>query len=218
MTYVFPPLAITPMLSELLTRDAPLAIGVSGGKDSDVAAFEVQAHRHTIGHKGPAILIHSDLGRVEHKAPLPVCERLAARLGLELLVVKRQKGDLMDRWLTRWQDNLQRYRQLRTVKLILPWSTPAMRFCTSELKTAVMCRALVERYPGQTIVSVAGIRRQESARRAKTPICVAQPKLSSATYQTQGYSWHPLLAWSVEDVLAYHRARNFPLHEAYTTC
>jgi hypothetical protein len=43
-----------------------------------------------IGHHGPRVLIHSDLGQVEWKDSLPTCERLAARLGLELIVVRRQ--------------------------------------------------------------------------------------------------------------------------------
>ncbi len=47
-------------------------------------------------------------------------------LGLELMVVRREAGDMMDRWLQRWRDNLARYATLRCVKVILPWSTPSM--------------------------------------------------------------------------------------------
>ncbi len=207
----FPPVETTPLIDELIAAHAPVAIGVSGGKDSDVAAFETLAALERAGHKGPRVLIHSDLGRIEHTDSRPACERLATRLGIELVVVKRKAGDLMDRWLVRWQHNLERYRQLQCVKMILPWSTPAMRFCTSELKTAVICRDLVERFQGCTILSVVGLRRQESATRAP------QVKLQNATFGTTGYSWHPILAWSREDVLAYHRFHGFPLHEAYTT-
>ncbi len=212
----FPSLATTPLITDLLARNMPVAIGVSGGKDSDVAAFETQAYLKAAGHSGPVILIHSDLGRVEHRASLPACQRLAERLGLELVVVRRQAGDLLDRWRVRWHHNVERYRQLECVKLILPWSTPAMRFCTSELKTAVICRSLVERFAGQTILSVAGIRREESSTRAHAPIAAAQPRLSSATFGTSGYTWHPLLDWTREQVLAYHRVVDFPLHEAYS--
>jgi hypothetical protein len=48
-------------------------------------------------------------------------------------------------WQGRWANNLTRYRDLLCVKLILPWSTPSMRFCTSELKTAVIASALKKR-------------------------------------------------------------------------
>src|SRR5204863_8539336 len=116
----------------------------------------------------------------------------------------------------RWHDNLERYRKLLCVKLVLPWSTAAMRFCTSEMKTAICCRDLVKRYPRQTIVSVSGIRRQESTSRELAPVCGLQEKLSSKTFETQGYNWNPLLDWKLEEVLAYHDFHRFPLHEAYT--
>src|SRR5581483_2926625 len=99
-------------------------------------------------HRGPRVLIHSDLGRVEWGDSLPQCERLAAHLGLELIVVRRQAGGLMERWQTRWANNVARCAALECVKLILPWSTASMRFCTSELKTAIICRELVQRFPG----------------------------------------------------------------------
>ncbi len=212
----FPPIEITPLISDLIAHHAPVAIGTSGGKDSDVAAFETKAALEQAGHTGPVILVHSDLGRVEHQDSLPACERLASRLGLELVVVRRKAGDLMDRWLVRWHNNVERYRNLECVKLILPWPTPSMRFCTSELKTAAICRDLVARFPGQTIVSVNGLRRQESPSRALAPICAPQAKLTSKTFQTQDYDWHPIREWTLEQVLDYHHSHSFPLHEAYT--
>jgi 3'-phosphoadenosine 5'-phosphosulfate sulfotransferase (PAPS reductase)/FAD synthetase len=210
------PIALTPEIESLLAAGSPVAIGVSGGKDSCAVAFATIEYLDSIGHTGPRVLIHSDLGRVEWKASLPTCERLAEILGLELIVVRREAGDMMDRWLTRWRNNVARYVNLECVKLILPWSTPSMRFCTSELKVAVICRELIKRFPGQTIVSVSGIRREESARRAKAPIVQEQKKLASKTHKTTGIDWHPILDWKIEDVFSYLKARDFPLHEAYT--
>jgi 3'-phosphoadenosine 5'-phosphosulfate sulfotransferase (PAPS reductase)/FAD synthetase len=210
-------IALTPTITTLLSAHAPVAIGVSGGKDSDAAAFATDEHLDAIGHAGPRVLIHSDLGRTEWTESLPQCERLAQRLGLELIIVRREKGDMLDRWLTRWRNNVARYVNLECVKLILPWSTAAMRFCTSEMKTAVICRDLVKRFPGQTIVSVAGIRRDESPNRAKAEISKRQNKLTSATHQTTGYDWLPILDWTKQDVIDLHEARGFPLHEAYRT-
>ena len=37
-------------------------------------------HLDRIGHTGPRLLIHADLGSVEWRDSLPTCERLAARL------------------------------------------------------------------------------------------------------------------------------------------
>src|SRR5262249_1182557 len=144
------------------------------------------------------------------------CAALADRLGIELIIVRRGAGDMMDRWLTRWDNNVARYAELSCVKLILPWSTPAMRFCTSEMKTAIICRELIRRFPGRQILSASGIRRQESSSRAKAPIAKAQPKLSSVAHRTSGLDWHPLIEWTLDEVLALHVDRGFPLHEAYT--
>jgi 3'-phosphoadenosine 5'-phosphosulfate sulfotransferase (PAPS reductase)/FAD synthetase len=80
-------------------------MAVSGGKDSQALAHRVCEHLDAIAHGGPRLLIHSDLGRVEWRQSLSVCERLADRLGVELLIVRRQAGDMMDRWLSRWDAN-----------------------------------------------------------------------------------------------------------------
>lgn len=200
----------------MIAAAAPVAIGVSGGKDSCALAFATIEHLDAVGHRGPRILIHSDLGRVEWKDSAPTCQRLADRLGLELVTVRREAGDMMDRWLVRWANNVERYEALSCVRLILPWSTASMRFCTSELKTAIICRELVRRWPGRTILSACGIRREESAKRRQAPIAKAQPKLTSAPRRTTGIDWHPILDWTIGDVLAFLAARGFPLHEAYT--
>lgn len=210
----------TETLDTLLAQHAPVACGVSGGVDGAAAAFAINAYLDRIDHIGPRILIHSDLGRVEHRQSLPMCQLLADWLGQELVVVRRQKGDMMDRWLQRWNDNLARYVNLECVQLILPWSTPSMRFCTSELKVAVICRELVNRWPGQTILSASGIRRDESRKRAKAPILSLQSKLVSKpriiANATIGYDWHPTLHLTRHDVLALHAEVGFPLHEHYT--
>jgi hypothetical protein len=90
-----------------------------------------------------------------------------------------------------------------------------MRFCTSELKTAVICRELIRRFPGQTIVSACGIRREESTNRAKAPIAKPQAKLVSRKHSTSGLDWHPIIEWTETDVYAFLAARGFELHEGY---
>lgn len=207
------PIAITPEIRSLVAANAPVCVGVSGGKDSQAAAIRLAAYLDEVGHMGPKVLIHSDLGRVEWQDSLPVCERLARRLGWELMVVRRLAGDMMDRWETRWRNNVERYASLSCVKLILPWSTPSMRFCTSELKTAVICSAIKKRFPNQPILSVTGVRRDESTARAKMPVAHVQPKLSSR--QVTGYNWNPIIDWPTSDVYAYLEQQNEPLHEAY---
>jgi len=209
------PIETSPEVRDLLAAHAPVALGVSGGKDSSATALATTTYLDEMGHRGPRLLIHSDLGRVEWRESLPMCQRLADFLGLELVVVRRLAGDLLDRWQVRWRTNVERYANLETVRLILPWSTPSMLFCRSELKAAIICRELIQRFPGQVILSATGIRREESATRAHAPIAVQQPRLTNATHRTSGFDWHPIVSWSMAQVLAYHQIRQFPLHPAY---
>lgn len=210
------PIATTPEINALLAANAPVAIGVSGGKDSCACAFAVSEYLDQVHHSGPRALIHSDLGRTEWRDSLPTCERLAKATGLELVTVRRAAGDMLSRWQGRWVNNVERYRTLSCVKLILPWSTPSMRFCTSELKVDVICGHLVRRWPGSEILSVTGIRADESRERAKSPIAKRQPKLCRTSKQTTGWNWNPILAWSIDDVLGLCADRAFRMHEAYT--
>ncbi|MFK4706201.1 3'-phosphoadenosine 5'-phosphosulfate sulfotransferase (PAPS reductase)/FAD synthetase [Roseateles asaccharophilus] len=207
-------LAITPEVQGLLDRNAVVAIGVSGGKDSQAVAAATIRFLDSIGHTGPRVLVHSDLGRVEWEDSLPACQRLAAKLGVELLVVRRQAGDMLARWQGRWAANLERYIDLSCVKVILPWSTPSMRFCTSELKHAVICSELRKRYPDQEILNVTGIRREESAQRAKAPISSVDKKLTRKG--VIGMAWNAIIEWTLEEALQEIADAGLELHEAYT--
>lgn len=206
--------ALTPDVSALLAADAVVAIGVSGGKDSVACALAVARHLDAIGHTGPRILVHSDLGRIEWKDSGPACERLAAHLGWELLTVRRQAGDMLARWEKRWVNNVERYRDLSCVRLILPWSTPSLRFCTSELKSAVNFSALKKRFPTHDIVNVTGVRRQESSARSKMP--VAAPLAPFTRKGRTGTTWNAIIEWTVDEVFTETAAAGLALHEAYT--
>lgn len=202
-----------PAVDAALAGHAPVFVGVSGGKDSQALAYRVQAHLDDIGHAGPRALIHSDLGRIEWRDSLPVCERLAAHLGWELIVVRRAAGDMMDRWLSRWTANVARYAELSCVRLIMPWSSAAHRFCTSEMKAQILARAIRARHPTGTVVSAVGIRREESTVRARMPVAKRDERLTRA--RGIGLTWNALIHWTRAEVLDYIRARGGLLHEAY---
>lgn len=201
-----PPVAVDQDVTRALAESAPVAIGVSGGKDSQAAVIATMRHLDTIGHAGPRILIHADLGMVEWNDSLSVCEDLAWRYGVELVKVARKAGGLMERWEARWRSSVERYCNLLTVTLVPCWSTPAMRFCTSELKTHVITAELCRRFPGQEVVNVTGVRRAESAARAKQPISDRKPGL---------INWRPVLDWSEEQVFAAIEERGMLPHPAY---
>jgi 3'-phosphoadenosine 5'-phosphosulfate sulfotransferase (PAPS reductase)/FAD synthetase len=202
----------------LHTDKVALAVGISGGKDSCALGLYLaeKIEDGTIPDV-PRVLIHSDLGRTEWKDSGPTCERLAKRLGWELIVVRRKAGDMLQRWEDRWKANVERYVNLECVKLILPWSTASMRFCTAELKRDVICADLVKRFGGKIIISASGIRRDESTARSKSPNTKPQIKLTSQKWKTSGFDWHPIAGWTKEEVIHYcEKTKRFPLHEAYT--
>jgi 3'-phosphoadenosine 5'-phosphosulfate sulfotransferase (PAPS reductase)/FAD synthetase len=210
----------------LIAADAPCAVGVSGGKDSCAAAIAVVEHLRAVGHKGPVVLVHADLGdsdpalNVEWDDSLPTCERLAAFLKVPLIVTRRAAGGMMKRWQKRWDNNVKRYADLSCVKIILPWSTPSMRFCTSELKSAPIASELVRRFPGQRIISACGIRREEGkgrkeSARTNAPTSKENKRLTNKRASTSGVDWNPIAAWSTSDVFAICAARGFQMHEGY---
>ncbi|MDG1581067.1 phosphoadenosine phosphosulfate reductase family protein [Pseudomonas sp. GOM6] len=206
--------SLTPEVTALLDSNCVVAIGVSGGKDSDACAIAVSRHLDAIGHTGPKVLIHACLGVVEWRESLDGCRRLAAHLGWELLVVSRKAGGLMERWESRWESNVQRFEDLACVKLILPWSTPALRFCTSELKGDLISAELKKRFPGQAILNVTGVRRQESTARSK--MAVSGPVKKLQRKNAAGVFWNAIIDWPVEDVVYAIVHAGLPLHEAYT--
>ncbi len=203
----------TPEIDAMLARDCVVAVSISGGRDSTGCLLAVHEHLKAVGHSGPRIAIHSDLGRVEWKQSLPKCQEVADYLGWELLVVNRAAGDMMDRWLVRWENNVRRYANLETVKLILPWSTPSMRFCTSELKTSIINSALKKRFPGLDVVNVTGIRRQESNNRAKMPVVKENPNcVKQGGY---GVTWNAIIDWDITEVADIIARHGLTQHEGY---
>lgn len=91
---------------------------MSGGKDSQAAALSVFEHLDRAGHAGTRVLVHSDLGSVECRESVPTFQRLADHLGAELVVLRRQCGDLAERWERRWRSSMARYEDLSTVTLV----------------------------------------------------------------------------------------------------
>lgn len=204
---------------QAIADQAMFVINLSGGKDSTVAGHSVMAQLDALGHpREKRIAIHADLGRAEWRSTAGVVEAVAAKLGLELLVVRRGAGDMVARWEVRFSNALIRYAALETYNLIGPWSQANKRFCTAELKAQVIGPELARRYRGQKIVQVIGIRREESTGRSKTPISAPDTRFAKPgnRHGTTMMMWNPLIHWPVDDVFACHEENALPLHEAYT--
>jgi len=215
---IIPPIAFTPEIERALRAGAHIVYSLSGGKDSSAAAFATQAWLDSIGHpRDRRHAIHADLGTIEWRSTDPFVREVAQRLGVPLHVVRRKAGGLIPRWRQRWDSSLARYTALKTYQLVSPWSSSSLRFCTSEAKVAPIGAHLRRILAGETIISVIGIRAQESASRAKAPLVKRDTRFAAAGNRagTTMLSWHPILHWSTEQVFAAHAASGFPLHEAY---
>lgn len=206
-----------PTINEKLrnSADTICAFSVSGGKDGTAAALEGSEHLDRIGFTGKRILVHSDLGAIEHFDSLPACNRLADRMQIPLHVVKPNRP-MIERWQYRWECVVNRFVNLETVRISTWASSAANRFCTSEEKTAPICRFLKNEFRGKTILNIVGIRADESVKRSKEPISKFNKMLYVKTHGTSGYTWHPILKYAVEDVFLAHRRFGFARHEAYT--
>lgn len=197
-----------PDIDRLIVADAPVAIGVSGGKDSQAAALATFRYLDSMGHSGPRILIHADLGSVEWEDSLPVCKVLAKHLDCDLVTVQRKAGGMMERWEARWQSSKTRYEMLSTVTLVPCWSTPSLRFCTSEQKTHVILAELKRRFGGQPVINVTGVRRAESRKRAR---------MNVADLDRDGrvWNWRPIIDLSEAEVFCMIDASGLAPHRAY---
>lgn len=199
-----------------LAAGAVVAFSVSGGKDSSVAAHAVNTYLDSIGHpREDRIAVHADLGRIEWAQSHAICEKLADQLGVELWTVRHGRHDMISRWEERFTRGKARYANLEIFNLIGPWSSASLRFCTAEMKQQVISPALKKRFPGRTIISVIGVRREESANRASTPVSKPEPRWDGRD-GTRLISWNPIVDMLTTEVFAYHEVYKIALHEAYT--
>ncbi len=212
------PLTFDDTVTAALRQNPWIVYNLSGGKDSGAASHAVNAFLDGIGHpRAQRLAIHADLGRIEWRATAETVAATAAHLGVPLVVVRRNAGDLIARWETRFANAKLRYEALETYRLIAPWSHASQRFCTSELKAQVMGPALAKRLRGETVIQVIGIRREESAGRAKAPVSSldlrhAPPGNAAGTRMVL---WNPILEATTGAVFATHETFGIPLHEAY---
>lgn len=214
-----PPLAVDDATIAAIRAGAWIVFNLSGGKDSSAAMFAVNFCLDLLGHpRGRRLAIHADLGRAEWESTPEIVARVAAIAGMPLTVVRRAAGDLVDRWLQRFESGKRRYEALETYNLIGPWSSASLRFCQSEMKAAVIGPAVARMLPGERIISVLVLRRDESHTRAAIPVAKADQRFAKAGNRqgTVMSLWNPLADWSAADVFHAHDLLGIPLHEAYT--
>lgn len=196
-------------VDRVLGMGAALAISISGGKDSHaMLSALVRLHADRPDWTGPVFAIHADLGRMEWDETPGFVDDLAEAYGVDLRIVRRTKGDLLDRW-------QQRMEKLEGTGKPF-WSSASSRYCTSSMKRDPINKALRD---FDLVVSAEGIRADESTARSKKDAWKIRKRITSKTYRgddgwpeadailddlTEGrrlaLTWRPILHWSEADV------------------
>lgn len=172
---------------EALDRGAVVALSMSGGKDSQAMASATLKWLETTQRTNRVVAIHADLGRAEWHDTDDVLRAQCERMGLELVVTQRTKGDLLQRI----QDRAAQVGDSRPF-----WPSSAARYCTSDLKRDPIDKVL--RTLGPLVISVEGVRAEESRARAAKPCW--EPRKRITTQGREALTWRPIHEWSEGDV------------------
>lgn len=209
-------LAIDDRVRAAIAAGVPVAYSLSGGKDSVSISHAADRMLDQLGHpRDRRIAIHADLGRIEWQSTPGTVEAAAAAIGVPLIVVRRKAGDLVDRWERRFELGLARYVDLLTYHLTGPWSSASNRFCTAELKTQVILPELLRQWRGTEILSIVGIRREESLKRRLSPVSKREGKPWVRANGGCITTWHPGVDIREDEVFTYLRRERLPIAEAY---
>ena len=183
-------------VQQALDLGAAMAVSVSGGKDSDAMLRHLTALHQSQGWTGQLFAITADLGRIEWPGTLEHIQSLCAELDVALIVVRRQKGSMIDRWderrqvlISQQQEEERAIAPLKAENNLLEiaplkegskpfWSSSTARYCTKEMKTAEVDRYL-RRF--NAVVCAVGIRAEESSSRAKKPHFQVRNDITTAT-------------------------------------
>jgi 3'-phosphoadenosine 5'-phosphosulfate sulfotransferase (PAPS reductase)/FAD synthetase len=170
---------LSPFLQEILVAGAACAVGVSGGKDSQALLITVASWLRAQGYLGKIFAIFADLGRAEWIQTRSFIERLCYSLQVELVVVHRARGDLLD---------LIEQRQAALDDTAPFWPSSAARYCTSGSKRGPIDQHL---RLFRLVLSLEGIRAQESEARAEKEPLTLRASITGKRYRdlSPGHAW-----------------------------
>lgn len=162
------------VIAQALEMGARVSISVSGGKDSQAMLNYVLGLLD--GRSNSVEIIHADLGRAEWPQTPAFVEKLADESQLALNVVRRVKGDLVQRI----EERLHQISTLTGKPPAKPfWPSAAQRYCTSDLKRDPIHKHQRSLGSNELIVSCVGMRAEESSRRAKLPAVKVEARITS---------------------------------------
>jgi 3'-phosphoadenosine 5'-phosphosulfate sulfotransferase (PAPS reductase)/FAD synthetase len=190
------------LIKRAIEKGGKIYSSISGGKDG-------QAMTKTLVKNGFQIegLIHADLGRVEWKESMGMCEKLSQEFNVPLHIVRRTDGrDMIDHW-------KHRLNQLKGTGKPF-WSSANERYCTSDLKRDPIDK-FFRNCGNDLIISCEGIRAQESKKRAAKKPLTIRKRITSKHYagmtveeaienfkpgERLGLTWYPIFNFSKQDV------------------
>lgn len=193
----------------LITDYDLIIANISGGKDSQAMLDVLVTQARTEAVVGRVVGVHADLGRVEWDATKEIAEYHAAEYGLRFVSVARPQGDLLEHIEHRGM-----------------FPSASARYCTSDHKRGQVAKAITslvaeKREAGELgdpprqarVLSVMGLRAEESAARSRKPDLATDNHTSSGRRLVE--TWLPILSWSKEDVWRRIRDSGVAYHQAY---
>lgn len=180
-----------------------IVINSSAGKDSQAMTDYVCALAREQGVLDRVVMVHADLGRVEWKGTRELAEEHARHYGIKFVVVRREKGDLLQ--------------QVRERKM---WPDNKNRYCTSDQKrdqvakfhTKSVADLRIKDRPAR-ILNCMGFRLDESPARAKKKPFALDERASNGKRSI--YNWLPIHTWTVDQVWSTIKVSGVRYHAAY---
>jgi 3'-phosphoadenosine 5'-phosphosulfate sulfotransferase (PAPS reductase)/FAD synthetase len=170
------PLFLPDIFPAILHAGADCGIGLSGGKDSQALVIRFVQWYRTQGFTGRLFAIWTNLGRAERTETPGFIAALCAQLAIPLEIVRPvigdREGDL--------EDSLTRRKEKLAGTGTPFWPTRGQRYCSS-LKRGACDKAFRS---SRIIVSLEGIRADESEERAEKEPFTVRASITGTRYKT----------------------------------
>lgn len=168
-------MSVPDVIHAALDAGAVISISVSGGKDSQAMlnlmnGFDAPEKR----------IIHADLGRAEWPQTPMFIGHLSRLSGLPVDIVRRVKGDLVQRI----EERLKSVSTLDPTRVAKPfWPSAQQRYCTSDLKRDPIHKQQRKIGKDAIIISCIGFRADESPARRKRKVVSIDKRITSKKYK-----------------------------------
>jgi len=180
-------------------------INSSGGKDSEVAGWEISQMAEAQGYpKSQIVVSHQDLGDAEWFGTKELVKKQADLFGFKTYYSQRRDH-------TGHEETFLEYVLRRGM-----WPSSAQRWCTSDYKRGPGARIVTQLTKGMgdcSVLYVFGFRAEESPSRNKKEIFTLNKKLSTLTRTVHDYL--PIHGLTTKEVWRIIKEHNLPYHFAY---